>query len=175
MGGRRGGAHGHPRTHTLTPARAQDSTSSANQCLNKVALFSAQLQQYEKAVELFEVIATGCLDSPLLKFNAKGYFLQAGICHLAHGVGVVSPTHTRARSRTDAPVRPQDVVAARNAVGRYTDLDYSFSGSRECKFLTHLVEAVEAGNVDAYTDHVYNYDSVSKLDSWKTTCVGGEG
>ena len=60
----------------------ENSTSSANQCKLKVAQYSAQLGNYNKAIEIYEKVAISSLDNNLLKWSAKDYFLRAGICHL---------------------------------------------------------------------------------------------
>ena len=49
------------------------------------------------------------------------------------------------------------------------ELDYTFGSSRECKLLEDLTNDVENMNVDDFTEHVFNYDSISPLDPWKTT------
>lgn len=125
------------------------SVSAANQCLLKVALFSAQLERYEKAIELYEQIASASIDNNLIKWSVKDYFLRAGLCHLAKG----------------------DVVAAERALERYTDMDATFSSQRECKFLQELVNAVKNYDIEAYTNAVVEYDSISPLDSWKTSIL----
>jgi len=125
------------------------SKSAANQCLLKVALFSAQLERYDKAIELYEQIAAQSIDNNLLKWSVKDYFLRAGLCHLAKG----------------------DVVAAERALERYTDMDATFSSQRECKFLTELVNAVKNYDIEAYTNAVVDFDSISPLDSWKTSIL----
>jgi alpha-soluble NSF attachment protein len=51
----------------------------------KVAFISAQLERYDRAIELYESIATSMLDSALLKWSAKEYFLKAGLCRLCSG------------------------------------------------------------------------------------------
>ena len=48
----------------------------------QVAQFSAELDQYETAVEIYEDIAKTSLENNLLKYSAKGYLLNAGICRL---------------------------------------------------------------------------------------------
>lgn len=81
-----------------------------------MSLFSAQLERYDKAIELYEQIASQSIDNNLLKWSVKDYFLRAGLCHLAKG----------------------DVVAAERAVEKYMDMDATFSSQRECKFLQVL-------------------------------------
>jgi alpha-soluble NSF attachment protein len=52
----------------------------------KVATFAAQLGQYDKAIEKFELVASASLDNQLMKWSLKEYFLKAGLCHIASGV-----------------------------------------------------------------------------------------
>lgn len=141
----------------------EDQHSAANPCLLKVAYFSAELEKYESPIEIFEDIGKASLASNLLKFNAKSHFLDAGILKIVSG----------------------DTVAANLAIQKYTDLDYTFASSRECQFLVDLVAAVEAFDEAAFTDHVFNYDNISKLVPWRITMLlrvkeklksdGGEG
>uniref|UniRef100_A0A2P2M6Y8 Alpha-soluble nsf attachment protein n=1 Tax=Rhizophora mucronata TaxID=61149 RepID=A0A2P2M6Y8_RHIMU len=92
----------------------EEVTTSANQCKQKVAQFAAQLEQYPKAIEIYEVIARHSLNNNLLKYGVKGHLLNAGICHLCKG----------------------DVVAITNALERYQELDPTFSGTREYRLLS---------------------------------------
>ena len=64
----------------------EDQHASAQPCLIKVALFSAELKRYETPIEIFEDIGKACLENNLLKFNAKGHFMDAGILKLVSGV-----------------------------------------------------------------------------------------
>jgi len=127
----------------------EGSSSSANQCLLKVALFSAQVERYDKAIELYEQVASASIDNNLLKWSVKEYFLRAGMCHLAKG----------------------DMVSAERALERYQDMDATFSSQRECKFLQDLVGACKGYDVEAFTSTVVEFDSISKLDSWKTSLL----
>eukprot|EP00052_Salpingoeca_macrocollata_P030566 m.320043 g.320043 ORF g.320043 m.320043 type:complete len:292 (+) comp23705_c0_seq1:130-1005(+) len=128
---------------------SEDSGSSANKAKLKVAHLSAQLENYEEAAELFEEAALGMVDNHLLKFNAKEYFLKAGLCRLAAG----------------------DVVAAKDAAERFTSSHPAFADTREQKFLSSIVEAVEEGDVDKFTAHVQRYDEITKLDAWMTAVL----
>lgn len=127
----------------------ENSSSSANQCLLKVALFSAQLERYDKAIELYEQIAAASVDNNLMKWSVKDYLFRAGLCHLAKG----------------------DIVAAMAALERYQEMDVSFSSQRECKFLQDIVNAVKDYDVEAFTTAVVEFDSITKLDSWKTSIL----
>ena len=127
----------------------EDATSKANKCFDKVAKHSATLSRYDKASEIFENLAGACLEKNLLKFNARNQFLHAGDCLLARG----------------------DLVASRQSIDRFKDMDYTFADSRECKLLENILTSYEDYNVDEYADHLYAYDSVSPLDPWLTSIL----
>lgn len=124
----------------------EDQTSQANNCLLKVAEFAAETGDFTKAIEVYEEVASRSLDNNLLRWSVKEYFLCAGICQLCTG----------------------DMVTASRAIDRYADQDESFANQRECKLLRDVLEACENNDVEAFTNVVYEYDSISKLDSWKT-------
>jgi len=141
----------------------EDAKSQASSCLAKVAeLSSAALDPPDliKAAQLYEDLGKGCLDSNLLKYNAKGYFVQAILCHLANG----------------------DAVASSQALGRYMNMDFTFPDSREGKFCTSLVECLENYDTEGFATACFEFDRISKLDGWKTTmlvkakrCIESEG
>jgi len=54
---------------------------------------------------------------------------------------------------------------------RYGQLDITFLSTREAKFITALLGALEEGNDEAFTNAVYEYDQVTKLDNWKTAIL----
>ncbi|GKV28206.1 hypothetical protein SLEP1_g37289 [Rubroshorea leprosula] len=127
----------------------EDVSTSANQCRQKVAQFAAELEQYQKAIEIYEEIARQSLNTALLKYGVKGHLLNAGICQLCKG----------------------DVVAITNALERYQELDPSFSGTRECRFLADIAASIDEEDVGKFTDVVKEFDSMTPLDPWKTTLL----
>eukprot|EP00850_Spirogloea_muscicola_P007361 SM000037S13496 [mRNA] locus=s37:238975:240979:+ [translate_table: standard] len=128
--------------------QGEEATSSGNQCRLKVAQFAAQLEQYQRAVDIFEEIAQASMDSNLLKYSVKGYLLNAGLCRLCHQSG--------------------DSVSLQRMLDRYQELDATFTGTREYKFLADLTEAVGAEDIEQFTEVVREFDSMTRLDSWKT-------
>lgn len=127
----------------------EEVTTSANQCKQKVAQFAAQLEQYQKSIVIYEEIARQSLNNNLLKYGVKGHLLNAGICQLCKG----------------------DVVAITNALERYQELDPTFSGTREYKLLADISSALDEEDVAKFTDVVKEFDSMTPLDSWKTTLL----
>ncbi len=130
----------------------ENSTSQQSQCLAKVAeLCSAQKDPPDllRAAQIYDELGRQCLDSNLLKYNAKGYFLQAIFCHLANG----------------------DSIAAQQAQTKYGHLDFTFSDSREGKLCAKLIECMEQFDSEGFSTACYEYDRISKLDPWKTTLL----
>jgi len=130
----------------------EDAKSQSSQCLAKVAeLCSAELDPPDliRACRIYEDLGRRCLDSNLLKYNAKGYFLQSTLCHLANG----------------------DAVGASQALDRYDTLDYTFAEAREGKFARQLVECVEGYDPEGFGTACFEFDRISKLDPWKTSML----
>ncbi|EEY15480.1 vesicular-fusion protein S17 [Verticillium nonalfalfae] len=126
-----------------------NATALANKLHLKVGDVAALEADYYKAIEAYERVASASVSNNLMKYSVKDYFLKAGICHLATG----------------------DAVAARRAIDKYADLDPSFAGQREFALLNDLLAAVEKSDQDEFTDKLFQYDQVSKLDRWKTTLL----
>jgi alpha-soluble NSF attachment protein len=130
----------------------EDSKSQASACYAKVAeLCSAALDPPDllRAAQLYDQLGRNCLDSNLLKFNAKGYFLQSILCSLANN----------------------DAVGAEQALAKYEGVDYTFGESREGKFARQLVECVAGMDVESFATACFEYDRISKLDPWKTSML----
>ena len=62
-------------------------------------------------------------------------------------------------------------MSARRNLQRYGQLDITFLSTREAKFVTALLDALEEGNEEAFTNMVFEYDQVTKLDNWKTAIL----
>ena len=127
------------------------STSSAHKALERIATLQATLDPPDLtgAAELFSRLGQESISNNLLKFKAKDFFFRAFLCTLARA----------------------DPVAADSDLARYKEMDYTFSGCREAKLCDDALQAFKDMNSEAFTDAVYNYDQISKLDPWKTTCV----
>ncbi|KAK1260828.1 hypothetical protein QJS04_geneDACA001990 [Acorus gramineus] len=129
--------------------QSEEVTTTANQCRQKVAQYAAQLEQYPKAIEIFEVIARHSINNNLLKYSVKGLLLNAGLCQLCRG----------------------DLVAIHNSLERYQELDPTFSGTREYKFLADLAASMDEEDVGKFTDVIKEFDNMTRLDPWKTTLL----
>lgn len=128
--------------------KGEESKSSANKCSVKVAHYAAQLEQYDKAIKIYEEIGMSCMDNQLLKYSAKDYFFKAALCHMC-----------------------VDLLNAQHAIQRYEEMFPQFADARESKLIKKLLESCEEQNTDMYTDAVKEYDSISRLDQWTTTML----
>lgn len=129
--------------------QAEESNSTANQMLLKVAGLASVGKDYKRAVEIYEQVAIASLESSLLKFSVKDYLLRAGLCRLATG----------------------EIGAAVNALERYEGMDATFNQTREGTLLRDLVSAFEGLDEDAFTEKVREFDEISRLDAQKTTLL----
>lgn len=128
--------------------KTEENNAAANKCLLKVAQFSAQLEKYARAIEIYEQVGTASIDNPLLKYGAKDHFFRAGLCHLCI-----------------------DHLNCQQAIDRYQSILASFADSREYNFLKQLMLSVEENNVDNFTNAVKDYDNISRLDNWCTNLL----
>jgi len=132
---------------------SEDSQSNAHQMLLKVAHFAARRDDYKKAVEIFEKVATGSLDNRLLIHSVKEYYFKAMLCHLC----------MCAKSLDSSP--------ALEALEKYKDTYPGFDGSREAKLIEGIAGTFQTADVQKFTDIVFQYDRIYKLDNWTTSML----
>ncbi|KAJ7492663.1 vesicular-fusion protein SEC17 [Mycena latifolia] len=125
----------------------EDATATANACYKDAADLHADLEEYPQAISRYEQVATHSLSSALTKYSVKEYYLRSGLCSLA---------------------MQNDTVSAKRNLAKYSEKDPSYATTREGKFVQALIEAVENGDVEAFTGIVFEFDQVVKLDNWKT-------
>lgn len=135
--------------------KGEESTSSANKCLLKVAFYAAQQEDYKKAIEIYEEVAAVSLESSLLKYSAREYFFRATLCRMCDCMD------------TD-PSSPDSI---QGVIDRYVQMFPALEDSRELKLLQQIVEAHIEDSVDNFTKAVSDYDAISRLDQWYTTIL----
>ncbi|KAJ7487556.1 vesicular-fusion protein SEC17 [Mycena galericulata] len=125
----------------------EDATATANACYKDAADLHADLEEYPQAIARYEQVANDSLSSALTKYSVKEYWLRSGLCSLA---------------------MKNDTVSAKRNLAKYSNQDPSYASTREAKFIQALIQAVEAGDQEAFTGAVVEFDQVTKLDNWKT-------
>jgi alpha-soluble NSF attachment protein len=129
----------------------EDALPSACACLVKVAHLVSTTEDYRRAIELYEKVAKQSLDNPLLKWSAKDYLFRAALCRLVQVASEQLP-----------------LESARSIFQLYEDMDLQFSGSREAMLVTRVLNAFATHDLDSFSAAVVEFDSVQKLDGWKT-------
>ena len=147
--------------------KGEESTSAANKCLLKVAMYAAQQENYRKAINIYEEVASVSLESSLLKYSAREYFFKAVLCKMCECMC------------TD-PSSPDSIEGV---IEKYSQMFPAFEDSREYKLLMSIVEAHKEESTEQFTAAVSDYDAISRLDQWYTTILlriknsigGGDG
>uniref|UniRef100_A0AAQ5ZY19 N-ethylmaleimide-sensitive factor attachment protein, alpha b n=1 Tax=Amphiprion ocellaris TaxID=80972 RepID=A0AAQ5ZY19_AMPOC len=134
--------------------KGEESTSSANKCLLKVATYAAQLEQYQKAIEIYEQVGTHAMDSTLLKYSAKDHFFKAALCHFCVDM-------------LNAKVSCDTHVYVHRFVYVY---DCFFSKNYNLYFAFLDCFPNFRGNFLLYFQ-VKEFDTISRLDQWLTTML----
>ncbi|NXK71420.1 SNAA protein, partial [Amazona guildingii] len=143
--------------------RGEESTSSANKCLLKVATYAAQLEQYPRALDIYEQVAAAAVDSPLLKYSAKEHFFRAALCHFCiDALNAKVPTETP----HPIPIHPHPIPIP------------ILSTSHPHLIPSHPIPIPiprHPGRLIVgprpVTGQVKEYDSISRLDQWLTTML----
>uniref|UniRef100_A0A183CT67 SH2 domain-containing protein n=1 Tax=Globodera pallida TaxID=36090 RepID=A0A183CT67_GLOPA len=77
-----------------------------------------------------------------------------------------------------------DLLDSQRAIKRYEELSGQFAESRENQLCKQLMQAMEMGDPDGFTEAVQQFDKVSRLDQWHVAMLvkvkrrcgdGGEG
>jgi len=129
---------------------AEDSITSGNQMMLRVADFAAQKEDYKRAIEIYEKTSRASADNNLTRWSVPDYLFKASLCALA----------------LDAKSNIFDSSFV--AIKRYL-ADYPlFTNAREGKMCDKLIPAIEQRDAEQLTDIIAEYDQVSPLDNFKS-------
>lgn len=129
--------------------RLTDLDSTASACQREAAQLAIQLQQYPRAIELWEAVAAASLNSNLTKYSVKEYYLNAGLCYLAI----------------------PDVGAATRAMAFYAQQDPGFPSTTEAQFLHGVLESCEHSDLDSFDAKVRDFDRMKPVTGWRATLL----
>jgi len=135
---------------------AENSTVTKNSMRLKVAEISALEQDFKRSIEIYENVAQESLDNRMQAYAVKDYLFKAGLCHL------VQCAHSG---------EMENVKAVEDAMNTYKDMHPAFEGSRECNLLDGCIEAFKNDNCEDFTNLVFKYDKISKLNNWTASLL----
>jgi alpha-soluble NSF attachment protein len=133
--------------------QSEGSVPSENQALLKVAELCAGEEDYVRAITIYEKVAAAALESTLLKYSVKDYMFKAALCQLV------------------LCAKDGDMKTLEDKLEKYKDQHPAFDGDRSCKLLEACMKAFEDEDVEAFTNHVFNYDKIYKLDNWTASLL----
>lgn len=125
-----------------------NSVSGRRDSLTKVADFTAVVNP-TNAANIYEKLAKDCFNNNLSRFKAKEYFYQALQCILV----------------------TSDYVNLARKLEEYKNLDFSFSGSRECRFIEKLAETCENSDPESFSQACFDYDNIIPLNPLQVTLL----
>ena len=88
--------------------RSELKNAAGNRCYLKAAELAATIDEFDKAIKIYEDIAPRALESNLLKYSAEDHYFRAALCHLC-----------------------VDFLNAHHALTRYSDEYPAFNDSRK--------------------------------------------
>jgi len=128
---------------------AEDSGANASAMHVKVAHIAAELEDYKKAIEIYEKVSQKALDGASAgRWGVKDHLFKALLCHLV----------MCAKEHKMDPM--EDVI------NKYKDMLPQLEGTREIKLIEDLAKAFTDDDLDLFSDTVFRYDEIYKLDNW---------
>ncbi|PKI84900.1 vesicular-fusion protein S17 [Malassezia vespertilionis] len=127
----------------------EGANATASACQREAAQLAIQLEQYPKAIEMWEQVATASLGSNLTKYSVKDYFLNAGLCYLAI----------------------PDTAAAARAMSFYAEQDSGFPSTTEGQFLHAILQTSEHGELETFDRRVQEFDRMKPITGWRATLL----
>lgn len=119
---------------------AEDSSANATSCWVKVAALCAELEDYKKAIEIYERISNKALEgSSAGRWGVKDYLFKALLCQLV------------------LAAKKNEMEPVEKAVEKYKDMLPQLDGTREVKLIEDLVNAFKEDDMDLYSDTVFRY------------------
>ena len=118
----------------------------ANKAFLKCADLYALNGNYKRAVELYDNIIKNLLGNSLSRWSLKDYFFKVVLCVLCM----------------------DDVIEAHKRKDQFLQDDPSWGQSREYKLVEGILESIDQGDVEGFSDKVFDFDQFSKLDKLKT-------
>jgi len=116
---------------------------SIRSCSQQLGLLYLESGNYEKCIHIYEELATDALSEKLSRYVHPGYVIIIVICHLANS-DVIGAERYLEQAQTDNP---------------------GLNNTYEGRFIQNIVDSVKSYDVTKFTQTVYDYDCLKKLDN----------
>jgi alpha-soluble NSF attachment protein len=125
-------------------------TMETRKCLTKVAELSAQIENYDRAIEIYTSLVFMTIQKSALRFGVPGILFNLLLCHLAQ----------------------EDIIGAQRCVEKSKNEHPLFIGSRECKFIESIMEPIKNQDAMVLSCICRDYDNLSPLQPLHITLLG---
>jgi alpha-soluble NSF attachment protein len=136
----------------------EDQKGETRNCKLKIAHYKSLMDEkgaISEAIEVYEEVAKESLESNLLKWSVKQYYLKALLAALVLAANQLGKT----------------VDDVREKRAEYCSLDPTFEETREDNLIVGCMDAIDEGDMEAFATACNEFDEITKLDSWQTTLL----
>ena len=127
-----------------------NAASNANGMFIKVADLAAEVEDYKKAIQIYEKVSKSSVESSALRWSVKDHLFKALLCHFA----LAAPSHK--------------LEPVSRKLEQYVDMCPNMDNTREKGLIEDLIADFDAASPDDYADHVFKFDEIMPLDRWKS-------
>lgn len=120
-------------------------------CLVMAAYCFCEIKEYRIASDIYLLVAEGCVQSNLRKFNARSLLLNSLLCKLE------TPS-----SEDDAGALNKYELLLEQS-NSFEKIDFSWSGSKESLFLKNIIHSRINYKIHDFADHIYHWNIVKPL------------
>ncbi|CAM9201025.1 unnamed protein product, partial [Ectocarpus fasciculatus] len=135
--------------------RAADFFSSlpdrSDYCLFMAANCFCEIKEYRIASDIYLLVAEGCVQSNLRKFNARTMLLNSILCKM----------DTRAAEDDEGSLNKYELLLEQSA--SFERIDFSWRGSKEAFFVKNIIQTRLTYNLNDFADHIYHWNNVKPL------------
>lgn len=136
-------------------------------CLELAAECMIELKEYEEARGLWELVASGCVQSNLRRFHARDKLFMGIVCMI--GTRYKYPVHMV----DDTEENSVDSIVARTSKNKYSEIsvkvaeyeqfDYLWRCAKEVEFFSNIIRFRLEFDIHNLVDHIYYWNNVRPL------------
>jgi len=136
-------------------------------CLELAANCMMEVKEYLEAQSLWELVASGCVQSNLRRFQARDKLFMGILCMI--GIAYKYPVH----ELDDTVENSVEAIVARTSTKKYEPvldkikeyerIDYLWTAAKEVEFFKNIIEFRLKFEVHNFVDHIYFWNNVRPL------------
>jgi len=116
----------------------------------KIAHMSVKTKDYQRAIDIFEKVASENVDNNLLRWKVKEYLFKAMLCVICQG--------------TEDDVKKWDKQEIIHE--KYKNISDMYGTAREAKLIDSILESLKKTDIQLYKNSVSEFDRIQRLEKW---------